>query len=142
MLFRSMLKEEVVFADDDEVVSEKTKKLVEPVSYTHLPSKKSPEIIYESVFYSLFAGGKRIRPILLLQSCSLACGDLNFAQPLAAAIEMIHTYSLIHDDLPCMDNDDYRRGKLTNHKMFSYPVAVLAGDALLNICLLYTSRCV
>ena len=99
----------------------------------YLPSKKSPEIIYESVFYSLFAGGKRIRPILLLQSCSLACGDLNFAQPLAAAIEMIHTYSLIHDDLPCMDNDDYRRGKLTNHKMFSYPVAVLAGDALLNM---------
>ncbi len=92
-----------------------------------------PAVLYESVNYSLFAGGKRIRPILLIKACELAGGTRAFAEPLAAGIEMIHTYSLIHDDLPCMDDDDYRRGKLSNHKKFGYPIAVLAGDGLLNL---------
>lgn len=82
--------------------------------------------------YSLLAGGKRIRPILTLKFCELCGGDRNKALPFAAAVEMIHTYSLIHDDLPCMDNDDYRRGRRTNHKVFGDGMAVLAGDALLT----------
>lgn len=100
---------------------------------TYTDASGVPDIIYQSVHYSLFAGGKRIRPILLLKACDLAGGERAFAEPLAAGIEMIHTYSLIHDDLPCMDDDDYRRGKLSNHKKFGYPIAVLAGDALLNL---------
>jgi len=78
------------------------------------------------------AGGKRIRPVLVLEFCRICGGDWKKALPFAAAIEMVHTYSLIHDDLPCMDNDDYRRGKLTNHKVFGEAQAVLAGDALLT----------
>ena len=86
----------------------------------------------ESMLYSLTAGGKRVRPQLMLSFYHIFCDDWNAAVPFAAALEMIHTYSLIHDDLPCMDNDDYRRGKLTNHKKFGEYTAVLAGDALLN----------
>ena len=82
--------------------------------------------------YSLLAGGKRIRPILVLEFCRICGGETEKALPFAAAIEMVHTYSLIHDDLPCMDNDDYRRGRLTNHKVFGEANAVLAGDALLT----------
>lgn len=88
--------------------------------------------ILEAMRYSLLAGGKRIRPILTLEFCRAAGGDVANALPFACAIEMIHTYSLIHDDLPCMDNDDYRRGRLTNHKVYGEAMAVLAGDALLN----------
>jgi geranylgeranyl diphosphate synthase type II len=90
-----------------------------------------PEILYESMRYSLLAGGKRLRPILCLASCELAGGTLDMAMPTACALEMIHTFSLIHDDLPAMDNDDYRRGKLTNHKVYGDPIAIFAGDALL-----------
>ena len=88
--------------------------------------------IYEAMFYSLNIGGKRIRPILLLLTYSLYKKDYKEMFPLACAIEMIHTYSLIHDDLPSMDNDDLRRGKPTNHKVFGEGMAVLAGDGLLN----------
>lgn len=88
--------------------------------------------IYEAMIYSLMAGGKRIRPVLSLAVCDMLEGDLDEVVPYACAVEMIHTYSLIHDDLPSMDNDDYRRGKLTNHKVFGEAIAVLAGDALLN----------
>ncbi len=88
--------------------------------------------ILESMRYSLFAGGKRIRPVLSLAVAKLLSGRLDDIMPFAAAIEMIHTYSLIHDDLPSMDNDDYRRGKLTNHKVFGEAMAVLSGDCLLN----------
>ena len=88
--------------------------------------------LYEAMNYSLLAGGKRIRPVLTLEFCRLCGGDWRRALPFAAAIEMVHTYSLIHDDLPCMDNDDYRRGRLTNHKVFGEANAVLAGDALLT----------
>ena len=88
--------------------------------------------LFSSVRYSLLAGGKRLRPIFLFDFCAMCGGKWQDAAPFAAAVEMIHTYSLIHDDLPCMDNDDYRRGKLTNHKVYGEALAVLAGDALLT----------
>ena len=86
----------------------------------------------EMLRYSLESGGKRVRPLLCLQFCAAAGGDVNKALPFAAAVEFVHTYSLIHDDLPCMDNDDYRRGKLSSHKRFGEANALLAGDALLT----------
>lgn len=86
----------------------------------------------ESMEYSLKVGGKRVRPVLLLATCEFAGGDLNEAIPYACALEYIHTYSLIHDDLPCMDNDDLRRGQPTNHKVYGDDIATLAGDGLLN----------
>ena len=91
-----------------------------------------PERLLEAMRYSLEAGGKRLRPVMLLAACDMAGGDMETALPFACAMEMIHTYSLIHDDLPAMDNDDLRRGKPTNHKVFGEGMAVLAGDGLLN----------
>lgn len=88
--------------------------------------------IYKAMKYSLMAGGKRLRPVLALAVCDLLDGSRSIVLPYACAVEMIHTYSLIHDDLPAMDNDDYRRGIPTNHKVFGEAVAILAGDALLN----------
>ncbi len=90
-----------------------------------------PETIYESMRYSLMAGGKRLRPILCLATCDLLGGTAAMAMPTACALEMIHTMSLIHDDLPSMDNDDFRRGKPTNHKVYGEDIAILAGDGLL-----------
>lgn len=90
-----------------------------------------PDKIYEAMRYSLFAGGKRLRPVLCLAACDLLNGTPEMSIPTACALEMIHTMSLIHDDLPAMDNDDYRRGKLTNHKVYGEAVAILAGDGLL-----------
>lgn len=90
------------------------------------------EPINKAMKYSLLSGGKRIRPILLLKSSKLLGGDIKEAMPFAIAIEMIHTYSLVHDDLPAMDDDDFRRGKPTNHKVFGEAIAILAGDGLLN----------
>jgi geranylgeranyl diphosphate synthase type II len=98
-----------------------------------LPSEKTkPATIHKAMRYSLFAGGKRMRPALVLAAAAACDGKETDAMPLACAVECIHTYSLIHDDLPAMDNDDYRRGKLTNHKVFGEGIAVLAGDALLT----------
>ena len=91
-----------------------------------------PSPLWEAMSYSLEAGGKRVRPALLLAACETAGGDTSIALPFACALEMIHTYSLIHDDLPAMDNDDLRRGQPTNHKVFGENVAILAGDGLLN----------
>jgi geranylgeranyl diphosphate synthase type II len=88
--------------------------------------------IYEAMHYSVSIGGKRIRPLLFILTYNMFKGNYSDIMPVAAAIEMIHTYSLIHDDLPCMDNDDLRRGKPTNHKIFGEAIAVLSGDALLN----------
>ena len=88
--------------------------------------------LFEAMRYSLLAGGKRLRPIFVFDLCRMCGGHWKDAVPFAAAIEMIHTYSLIHDDLTCMDNDDYRRGRLTNHKVYGEAIAVLAGDALLT----------
>ena len=98
-----------------------------------LPSERTkPATIHQAMRYSLFAGGKRMRPAMLLAAAQACGGREAAAMPLACAVECIHTYSLIHDDLPAMDNDDYRRGKLTNHKVFGEGIAVLAGDALLT----------
>jgi geranylgeranyl diphosphate synthase type II len=91
-----------------------------------------PISIHKSMRYSVFAGGKRVRPILLLAACEAVGGDISHAMPAACAMEMIHTYSLIHDDLPAMDDDDFRRGNPTNHKVFGEAIAILAGDALLT----------
>ena len=91
-----------------------------------------PERLHSAMRYSLFAGGKRLRPILTLAGCEAVGGVLEYALPMACAMEMIHTYSLIHDDLPAMDNDDMRRGVATNHKVFGEAAAILAGDALLT----------
>lgn len=91
-----------------------------------------PSILHRSITYSLFAGGKRVRPILALASHEVCGGESKNIIPQAAALELIHTYSLIHDDLPAMDNDDLRRGKRTNHKVFGEAMAILAGDALLT----------
>lgn len=90
-----------------------------------------PEKIYEAMLYSLLAGGKRVRPIICLATCELIGGTQEMALPTACALEMIHTMSLIHDDLPAMDNDDFRRGKPTNHKVYGDDIAILAGDGLL-----------
>jgi geranylgeranyl diphosphate synthase type II len=98
-----------------------------------LPSATTkPATIHRAMRYSLFAGGKRIRPALCLAAAAACGGDETQALPLACAVECIHTYSLVHDDLPAMDDDDYRRGKLTSHKVFGEGIAVLAGDALLT----------
>lgn len=91
-----------------------------------------PSSLHTAMRYSTFAGGKRIRPILLLAAFEVFGRDISIALPAACAIEMIHTYSLIHDDLPAMDNDDFRRGRPTNHKVYGEAIAILAGDALLT----------
>ena len=95
--------------------------------------------LYDSIQYSLLAGGKRLRPILCMEFCRICGRDWKAAAPFAAAIEMIHTYSLIHDDLPSMDNDDFRRGRPTNHKVYGEAMAILAGDALLTDAFLSAS---
>ena len=98
-------------------------------SYFHMLPQKQ---LFEAMDYSLYAGGKRLRPCLTMEFCRLCCGDCQKAAPFASAVEMIHTYSLIHDDLPSMDNDDFRRGNPTNHKVYGEAMAILAGDALLT----------
>jgi len=100
-----------------------------------------PATIHRAMRYSLFAGGKRIRPALCLAAAAAVGGDEAQALPLACAVECIHTYSLVHDDLPAMDDDDYRRGKLTSHKVFGEGIAVLAGDALLTQAFEIAARC-
>ena len=135
------------------------KKLIEPEAHTkfdlnsYLKQQKAsveqaldrsieiarPEKIYEAMRYSLLAGGKRLRPILCLATCDLTGGTEEMAMPTACALEMIHTMSLIHDDLPAMDNDDYRRGKLTNHKVYGEDIAILAGDGLLAYAFEYVA---
>ena len=99
-------------------------------SYFVMPENLPQSGLAEAMRYSLLAGGKRIRPMLVLEFCRIAGGDAEAAMPVACAIEMLHTYSLIHDDLPCMDNDDLRRGKPTNHVVYGECTATLAGDTL------------
>jgi geranylgeranyl diphosphate synthase, type II len=99
-----------------------------------------PETVYESMRYSLMAGGKRLRPILCLATAEMLGGSLESAMPTACALEMVHTMSLIHDDLPSMDNDDFRRGKPTNHKVYGEAIAILAGDGLLAYAFEYVAR--
>ena len=102
--------------------------------------KSEPQtLLFDAMEYSLLAGGKRLRPIFALEFCRMCGADWKNAAPFAAAVEMIHTYSLIHDDLPSMDNDDFRRGRPTNHKVFGEAMAILAGDALLTDAFLIAS---
>ena len=109
------------------------KKIIDDHLLDFIPNIDNKSIsLYESMKYSLTAGGKRLRPVLLLAACDFAGGDIREALPYACAVEYIHTYSLIHDDLPAMDNDDYRRGQLTNHKVYGEAIAILAGDGLLT----------
>lgn len=106
---------------------------IEKLLREYMPKEEGYQItIMKSMNYSLEAGGKRLRPILTLEACKIVGGKEEDAIPFAVAIEMIHTYSLIHDDLPALDNDDLRRGKPTNHKVFGDAMAILSGDALLN----------
>ena len=115
----------------EEELTRKSEEFAEKLSRYSLKHSEPP-ILSESMNYSLFADAKRIRPVLLLETVRMFGADESEALPLAAGLEMIHTYSLIHDDLPCMDDDDLRRGKASNHIVFGYPVALPAGDALLN----------
>ena len=93
---------------------------------------EEPQTLFKSMKYTVTLQGKRLRPVMCLETCKMLGGEIEDAIPTACAIEMLHAQTLIHDDLPCMDNDDYRRGKLTNHKVFGEAIAVLAGDALLT----------
>ncbi|HEX5490249.1 MAG TPA: farnesyl diphosphate synthase [Candidatus Udaeobacter sp.] len=109
-------------------------KLIDRTLDRYLPKPNTkPATLHRAMRYSLFAGGKRLRPILCLAAAEACRGKINNALPLACALECIHTYSLVHDDLPSMDNDDFRRGRPTCHKVFGEGIAVLAGDALLTI---------
>lgn len=110
------------------------KRLVDEFLDDYLPKADiHPKTLHEAMRYSLFAGGKRVRPILSIAACEAVGGNIDTVLPAASAIELIHTYSLIHDDLPAMDNDDYRRGRPTNHKKYGEAIAILAGDALLTL---------
>jgi len=116
-------------------------KLVDRALDWYLPKgNRKPATLHRAMRYSLFAGGKRLRPILCLAAAEACRGKIDDALPLACAIECIHTYSLVHDDLPSMDNDDFRRGRPTCHKIFGEGIAVLAGDALLTIAFEIVSR--
>ena len=107
--------------------------LVDAALEQYLPGENErPESLHKAMRYSIFAGGKRVRPVLMLAACEAVGGALEKAMPAACAMEMIHTYSLIHDDLPAMDDDDFRRGRPTNHKVFGEAIAILAGDGLLT----------
>ena len=105
--------------------------LVDKKLEEYLPIKY-PESIFKSMKYTVTLPGKRLRPVMCLEACRIMGGDIEKALPTACAIEMLHAQSLIHDDLPCMDNDDFRRGKPSNHKVFGEAIAVLAGDALIS----------
>ncbi len=110
------------------------RRAVEEALERFLPPKDAPPAtIHEAMRYSVFAGGKRLRPILVIAGAEAAGGTTERVLPTACAFELIHTYSLIHDDLPAMDDDDYRRGRLTNHKVYGEAIAILAGDALLTL---------
>jgi geranylgeranyl diphosphate synthase, type II len=116
-------------------------KLIDRTLDRYLPKANTkPATLHRAMRYSLFAGGKRLRPILCLATAEACRGKINDALPLACALECIHTYSLVHDDLPSMDNDDFRRGRPTCHKVFGEGIAVLAGDALLTVAFEIVSR--
>ena len=114
------------------VFGENAEMLEQFLNTMYLDGERCDKHYYESLRYSLLAGGKRVRPALVLEFCRLWGGDAQDALPFAVAVEMVHTSSLIHDDLPCMDDDDLRRGRPTNHKVYGEGMAILAGDALLT----------
>jgi len=127
-----MRRNKVLQRETFQMFSDKYKNEVEKLMAFLVEEISTTQVLKESMLYSLLAGGKRIRPLILLATIDALGKDVSLGMKTASAIEMIHTYSLIHDDLPCMDNDDYRRGKLTNHKKFDEAIALLAGDALLT----------
>jgi len=132
-----VIDDEKVFLD---AYLEDRQKIVEEALDRYLPAGGNPPRIYEAMRYSLLNGGKRIRPILCMAAAEAVGGELAPVIPIACALELIHTYSLIHDDLPSMDDDDFRRGKPTCHKVFGEAIAVLAGDALLTEAFALLSR--
>ncbi len=116
------------------MTNEEYKTLIDNALEQYFPTlDKKTETIADAMRYSLMAPGKRIRPMLVLEFCNICGGERSAALPFACAVEMVHTYSLIHDDLPCMDDDDYRRGRPSNHVKYGEAVALLAGDALLTL---------
>ncbi|MFQ3670880.1 MAG: polyprenyl synthetase family protein [Verrucomicrobiia bacterium] len=121
--------------------AQRQKKVEQALDRAIPPASAKPQTLHRAMRYSLFAGGKRLRPILCLAAAETISGSSTDAIPLACAVECIHTYSLIHDDLPCMDDDDLRRGKPTSHKVFGEGIAVLAGDALLTIAFELAASC-
>jgi len=116
----------------DEYIVQRIKRIDTELDGFLPASERLPASLHQAMRYSIFAGGKRIRPLLMIAACEAVGGKMENVLPAACAMEMIHTYSLIHDDLPAMDDDDYRRGQLTNHKVFGEATAILAGDALLT----------
>lgn len=117
-------------------------RMVEEALDKYLPGlEENPGIIHQAMRYSIFAGGKRLRPVLFLSAAEAVGGRSGDILPAACALEMIHTYSLIHDDLPAMDNDDFRRGRLTSHKVYGEATAILAGDALLTLAFGLLTEC-
>ena len=121
-------------AFDLEAYRQERRRLVDSALERFLPSEDTPPpSVHRAMRYSVLAGGKRLRPILVIAGAELVGAPPSSVMPTACALEMIHTYSLIHDDLPAMDDDDYRRGRLTNHKVFGDAIAILAGDALLTL---------
>jgi geranylgeranyl diphosphate synthase type II len=118
------------------------RKLVDNALTSYLPAPaKEPKSLHESIRYSLFCGGKRLRPLLVIAGAEVVGGDPKHVLPLACAVECIHTFSLIHDDLPAIDNDDLRRGHPTNHKVYGEAIAILTGDALLALGFELIGRC-
>jgi len=124
----------------DEALQRYRQEVNAELSRLMLPQAGVPDRLLESMNYSLLAGGKRMRPLLVLLACEACGGDRRQALPAACALEMIHTYSLIHDDLPSMDNDDYRRGRKTNHVVYGEALAILAGDGLLTLAFEVVAR--
>jgi len=127
---------------DIEIYLKEKRELIDSYLRSYFSTPSEPLVLYEAMSYSLFADGKRIRPILALASYEACGGDPENIVPFASALELIHTYSLIHDDLPSMDNDDLRRGKPSNHKVFGEAIAILAGDALLTEAFLMMTNAV
>ena len=116
----------------EEVRQEKVEE-IEKILKKYLPAEEGyQKTVLEAMNYSVLAGGKRLRPMLMQETFRMFGGEGDLVEPFMAAMEMIHTYSLVHDDLPCMDNDEYRRGRKTTHAVYGEGMAVLAGDALLN----------
>ena len=116
----------------DKYIAERVTRIDAELDRTLPAAERLPASLHQAMRYSIFAGGKRVRPLLMIAACEAVGGTMESVLAAACAMEMIHTYSLIHDDLPAMDDDDYRRGRLTNHKVFGEATAILAGDALLT----------
>jgi len=121
-------------------LGDSTEKVNRSLDFFLPPEDQKPVVLHKAMRYSIFAGGKRVRPAILLAAAEACGGNAEPALPLACAVECIHTYSLIHDDLPAMDNDDFRRGRPTSHKVFGEGIAILAGDGLLTAAFSLASR--